>query len=73
MTEATRNKIEYMIAIVQMFADKFNMSNRLAYKYLLDFKGVQVLDQHYDILHTLSYDDIVEDLTEYCRKNGGFL
>ena len=73
MSELTMNKIEYMIILVQMFADKYCISNRLAFNYLQQYNGIQLLEDHYNVLHTLSYDDVIDDTADYCRKNGGYL
>ena len=43
----------------------------MAFHYLYDHKGIEFIKEHYDIEHTLSIDDAVEDLTLICRNNGG--
>lgn len=37
------------------------------------YSGIAFLDENYEIEHTLSLDDAVEDLELICRKNGGNL
>ena len=44
---------------------------RDAYVYLSRNKGIEFLKEFYDVEHTLSFDDVLDDLTVICRKNGG--
>jgi len=37
------------------------------------FKGIDFVDKFYNVEHTQSFDDVVQDLAIYCRKNGGAL
>jgi len=37
------------------------------------FKGIDFVDEFYGVEHTLSFDDVVDDLAQYCHKNGGAL
>ncbi|MCQ2270208.1 MAG: DUF3791 domain-containing protein [Bacteroidales bacterium] len=73
MSELVKNKIEYMLIIVQMFADKYQISNRLAYQYLCNYKGTELLEKQYNTFHTLSYDDVIDDVAAFCHNNGGYL
>lgn len=38
-----------------------------------NFKGLEFVDEFYDIEHTLSFDEVVGDLTSYCVRMGGSL
>ncbi len=66
-----RNKINYIVACVNEFARSNTISLKEAFLYLHTFKGIQFLDEHYDIEHTLSFDDVIEDLSIICRNNEG--
>ena len=44
-----------------------------AYRYLDRFKGIDFVDEFYGVEHTQSFEDVVDDLTQYCHKNGGAL
>ncbi|MDR2898455.1 MAG: DUF3791 domain-containing protein [Spirochaetaceae bacterium] len=66
-----RNKIDYIIASVNEFARSKALLVKEAFLYLHTFKGIQFLDEHYEIEHTLSFDDVIEDLSIICRNNGG--
>ncbi|MDY5079979.1 MAG: DUF3791 domain-containing protein, partial [Prevotella sp.] len=37
------------------------------------FKGIEMLERFYDVMHTLSFKDTTEDLTAFCHRNGGEL
>ena len=67
------DKIAYIIAAVNEFAVKFSLNPQQAYRYLNRFKGIDFLDEFYNVEHTLSFDDVVDDLAILCRKNGGAL
>lgn len=67
------DKLAYIIAIVNDFAAKFSLNPQQAYRYLSRFKGIDFVDEFYDIEHTQSFEDVVDDLALYCRKNGGAL
>lgn len=66
-----KKKINYTVVCVNEFANKFNIASKEAFIYLYDHKGIEFIKEHYDIEHTLSLDDAVEDITMVCRNNGG--
>lgn len=66
-----RNKSDYIVACVNEFARSKTLLLKEAFLYLQTFKGIQFLDEHYEIEHTLSFDDVIEDLSIICRNNGG--
>lgn len=66
-----KKKINYAVVCVNEFADKFKISPKEAFIYLDDHKGIDFIKEHYDIEHTLSISDAIEDLTIVCRNNGG--
>lgn len=67
------NKLAYIIAVVNEFAARFSLNSQQAYRYLDRFKGIDFVDRFYNVEHTQSFDDVVDDLAIYCRKNGGQL
>ena len=67
------NQLAYTVACVSSFASAHNLSRKDAFLYLYQNKAIAFLKNHYDIEHTLSIDDAVEDMTEICRQNGGTL
>ena len=68
-----KDKLAYIIAVVSEFAAAFSLNPQQAYRYLDRFKGIDFVDRFYDVEHTQSFEDVVEDLALYCRKNGGQL
>ena len=68
-----KDKLAYIIAVVSEFAAAFKLNPQQAYRYLDRFKGIDFVDRFYDVEHTQSFEDVVEDLALYCRKNGGQL
>ena len=66
-----KKKINYTVACINEFADRFNISSKDAFDYLYKNDGITFLKENYDIEHTLSFDDAVDDLMLICRKNGG--
>ncbi|MBR5974576.1 MAG: DUF3791 domain-containing protein [Clostridiales bacterium] len=66
-----KKRINYTVVCVNEFASKHNLVAKEAFFYLYDYKGIEFIKEHYDIEHTLSLDEVVEDLTRVCRNNGG--
>ena len=66
-----KKKINYTVVCVNEFADRFKIDSKKAFNYLYGHKGIEFIKEYYDIEHTLSLDDAVEDLILICRNNGG--
>jgi hypothetical protein len=73
ITTKQKNIINYLVICVNDFADRAGISTSKAFRYLVDYGGIQFLTEHYDIEHTLSLDDTIDDLEHICRGNGGTL
>ena len=73
MVVRQEDKLAYIIAVVNEFAAAFSLNSQQAYRYLDRFKGIDFVDQFYNVEHTQPFEDVVEDLALYCRKNGGAL
>lgn len=71
MKKEVSDKLEYVVACVGAFAQRFNLSNVQAYSYLRRFSGIDFLLDCYEAEHTLSIDDAVVDLQYLCMKEGG--
>lgn len=65
--------IPYCNMIIRHFARRFQLSVQQAFRYLYNFKGIHFLNDYYDVEHTLSIEDTLDDLVAICRKNGGKL
>ncbi|MBQ2801217.1 MAG: DUF3791 domain-containing protein [Lachnospiraceae bacterium] len=73
MNVVERKKSNYIIACVSEFARTKQLKPSEAFQYLDQFSGITFLKEHYEIEHTLSFEDVIEDLTLICKKNGGDL
>lgn len=66
-----QNRIEYVIACVSAFAERYALTPSQAYAYLRRFTGIDFLLDCYGAEHTLSIDDAVSDLQTLCYRQGG--
>lgn len=73
MTREETNIIGYTVALISEFAQRYNIHPRQAYAYLKRFKGMEYLQSYYNVLHTQSFHDTVDALTQVCLNNGGEL
>lgn len=73
MKHDLRDIIEYIIALVNEFAKRFNLSDRQAFNYIRNHRGVSFIEQNYGIIHTLDFQEAVDCVAIYCRKSGGVL
>lgn len=64
---------EYIIALVSEFAKKYGLTDRQAYNYIRNHKGVFFIDKNYGIMHTLDFKEAVDSVATYCRRFGGAL
>lgn len=71
MTQSDMNILDFIIVCISEFANQHGMHMRDAYIYLSRNKGIGFLKEFYDVEHTLSVDDVMDDLAAVCRKNGG--
>lgn len=69
----TKDKVEYVVAAISEFAKRHKLTPTEAFRYLNRFKGLDMLDRFYDVMHTLSFKDTTDDLTAYCHRQGGAL
>jgi hypothetical protein len=69
----TRYKIEYIVALVNEFAKRFDLTEKQAYRYIRIHSGIAFVEQNYGIIHTLGFDEAVDSVAVYCRRKGGLL
>jgi transposase len=67
------DKIDFIMLVISSFAKRFGISNSEAYRYLAQYKGLELCEAHYGIMHTLSDEDNVDSLANFCRRQGGTL
>lgn len=73
MSRTEKNKLEYFMALVADFAQAYGIRQKQAFNYLKRFKGIDFLERHYNVMHTQSFEDTIEDLVQVCQRNGGRL
>ena len=72
-TQHQTNIINYLVICISDFAERFLMNSKEAYRFLSQYGGINFLLEHYEIEHTLSLDEAIDDLETICRQNGGVL
>ena len=73
MAASILNKIEYLVLLVAAFAAQSKISEAEAYRYLSRYGALALCEKHYGIMHTLSLEENLQTLQEYCQKKGGTL
>lgn len=66
-------QVSYILAVISDFAERFGLSNPQAYRYLAHYKGIDFLQEFYDVEHTLPFETVISDVALCCRNNGGAL
>ena len=72
-TVPVKDKIEYAVSLVSDFAKKHSLSTTQAFNYLDRFNAISLLEQHYNVAHTLSFSEMLDTLSFYCKDHGGNL
>lgn len=73
METKIKDKIEYTVICISEFAKKHKLTMPQAFNYLKHWKGIDFIDKGYDVEHLFSIEDAVDDLTDYCKRQGGQL
>lgn len=73
MTEQNTHKISFLVALISEFGRRFGVTDRQSYEYISSCGGIDMFLQNYDILHTLSFADMVEGMAAFCERKGGKL
>ena len=73
MAASVLNKIEYLVLLVAAFAVQSKISESEAYRYLSRYGALALCDKHYGIMHTLSLEENLQTLRDYCHRKGGTL
>lgn len=64
---------EYIVALIAAFANHYSMTEVEAYRYLSRYGAIKVAHDFYDVMHTQSFDDMVQSMASYCQRKGGDL
>ena len=73
MSQQTIDKIEFLIMAVKLFAAKYQLTPVQAYRYISRYDGVDFIERNYGIMHTLSFPEMVQGISDYCKRQGGLL
>ncbi|MDO4959018.1 MAG: DUF3791 domain-containing protein [Prevotellaceae bacterium] len=73
MSEQNLSKIGFLVALINEFGKRFGLTDKQSYDYISRYGGIEMFLQHYNILHTLSFHDMVEGMASYCNRQGGEL
>ncbi len=73
MAATVIDKIEYLVLLVAAFATRSKVTEAQAYRYLSQYGALALCDKHYGIMHTLSLDENIQTLKDYCQRKGGTL
>ena len=71
MEHNVKDKIEWTVIFLAEFGKRHRLTLKQSFNYLLRYKGINFVEQHYDYLHTQSFVSAVDDRTQYCHKLGG--
>lgn len=71
MSSTERNQIRYTVACISEFANSKSLSKQQAFLYLYNHKALDFLNEFYDVEHTLSFNEVLSDMTAVCQQNGG--
>ncbi len=63
--------IRYTVACVNEFAANKSLTEKQAFDYLCNHGAMDFLVEFYDVEHTLSFEDAINDLTLVSQQNGG--
>jgi hypothetical protein len=73
MSIEDKKTIAYIVACVSEFARATGLNPQEAFRYLYDHGGIDFLFEFYDVEHTLSFDDAIDDLKAVTQKAGGLI
>ena len=71
MNTESRNLLDYIVICISEFASRYKLHMTQAYIYLRDHQAIAFLEEFYDVEHTLSFSDAVDDMRDVCIRNGG--
>lgn len=73
MSREEQNMIDYIVVCVNEFADKLGIDYKQSFNYLNKYKAIKFIKENYEVEHTLSIEDAIEDMAIVARNNGGNL
>ncbi len=73
MQFSVKDIAEYIVMLIASFARHYKVTEAEAYAYLHRYGAIRWAHDFYDVMHTQSFDDMVEATAAYCRRKGGNL
>ena len=73
MSAEEKKTIAYIVACISEFARATGLNTQEAFRYLNNHGGIDFLIEFYDVEHTLSFDEAVEDLKAVTQRAGGLI
>lgn len=73
MNTKLHDVIEYTVALISEFAERYKLTERQAYRYLNFHNGIAFLEENYGVIHTLSFREAVDSVARFCNRMGGKL
>lgn len=73
MAKSVIDKIEYLVLLVAEFAQLHKITEVESFRYLQQYGALALCEKHYNIMHTLSVEENLQTLQQYCQKKGGKL
>lgn len=70
---STKDITEFIVLLIRKFAQRFGLTDREAVNYIERYDAMNLLSEHYDVMHTLSFEDNIESIATYCHRKGGLL
>ena len=68
-----KEKLEWTVIFILEFGRKYGLTMKQSFGYLSRYKGIDFIDRHYEYVHTQSFASMVDDIAEYCHRQGGAL
>ena len=68
-----KEKLEWTVIFILEFGRKYGLTMKQSFSYLSRYKGIDFIDRHYEYVHTQSFASMVDDIAEYCHRQGGAL
>lgn len=63
-----KDKIEYIVICISEFAKRHKLTMQQSFNYLKRCKGIEFLNNGYEVEHLFSIEDAIDYLTLYCPK-----
>ena len=68
-----KEKLEWTVIFILEFGRKYGLTMKQSFSYLSRYKGFLFIDRQYGYVHTQSFASMVDDIAEYCHRQGGAL